>query len=511
MMTLATTPLTTQQKNTLQVAVDKANADGNYSAAYEALKNMLPADRYNTHAWLDVAKATNGNDHGFIDTSLRSITQSSMLAKGLGDYSESKFKQASNELAKSLFDKILAKSEIPDIQQISTMDSKAFSAAFNLPDGAWPGSVIDGFVLGDNWVVADNGSIVPIVVGGLATLGQEQISAAQSLLNKIFKLFKLDVSLGGSQATFTKNDLALLKDLMNGTGANIWESILDTSPALKSLLEKLKDQAESTISPLVLDLNGDGISTVSLTQGIYFDHAADGFAEKTGWINNQDGFLVRDINGNGQIDSGRELFGSETLLSNGSKAVNGFEALAELDSNHDNVFSQDDASFNQLRIWRDSNTNGRVENGELLTLQQANVKSIGLNHSSQYQQDESGNVIGEVGHYTTSQDQVLDIQDIWFSVDNMDSQSQYTANLPADIAQLPDLQAIGHVVSLRQAMATETTGQLKTLVQQFIAESDYSQRGVHLNKRQKSSVGFYAKPTTPRLSLAFRPPIFTLV
>ena len=34
---------------------------------------------------------------------------------------------------------------------------------------------------------------------------------------------------------------------------------------------------------------------------------------------------------------------------------------------------------------------------------------------------------------------------------------------------------------------------------------------VHLNKRQKSSVGFYAKPTTPRLSLAFRPPIFTLV
>jgi hypothetical protein len=34
---------------------------------------------------------------------------------------------------------------------------------------------------------------------------------------------------------------------------------------------------------------------------------------------------------------------------------------------------------------------------------------------------------------------------------------------------------------------------------------------VHLNKRQKSSVGFYAKPTTPRLSIDFRPPIFTLV
>jgi hypothetical protein len=34
---------------------------------------------------------------------------------------------------------------------------------------------------------------------------------------------------------------------------------------------------------------------------------------------------------------------------------------------------------------------------------------------------------------------------------------------------------------------------------------------VHLNKRQKSSVGFYAKPIIPRLTIAFRPPIFTLV
>ena len=34
---------------------------------------------------------------------------------------------------------------------------------------------------------------------------------------------------------------------------------------------------------------------------------------------------------------------------------------------------------------------------------------------------------------------------------------------------------------------------------------------VKLNKRQKSSVGFYAKPIIPRLTSDFRPPIFTLV
>jgi hypothetical protein len=72
-------------------------------------------------------------------------------------------------------------------------------------------------------------------------------------------------------------------------------------------------------SPIMLDLDGDGVETVSLNNGTYFDHAADGFAEQTGWVGKDDGLLVRDLNGNGVIDSGRELFGSETLLADGSK------------------------------------------------------------------------------------------------------------------------------------------------------------------------------------------------
>jgi hypothetical protein len=34
---------------------------------------------------------------------------------------------------------------------------------------------------------------------------------------------------------------------------------------------------------------------------------------------------------------------------------------------------------------------------------------------------------------------------------------------------------------------------------------------VKLNKRQKSSVGFYAKPIIPRLTSDFRPPVYSSV
>jgi len=48
---------------------------------------------------------------------------------------------------------------------------------------------------------------------------------------------------------------------------------------------KEKTEGASEIpSPIILDLDGDGvIGTVGLSAGVFFDHAADGFAERTGW------------------------------------------------------------------------------------------------------------------------------------------------------------------------------------------------------------------------------------
>ena len=83
-------------------------------------------------------------------------------------------------------------------------------------------------------------------------------------------------------------------------------------------------------SPIILDLDGDGVETVYLGNGVHFDHDGNGFAEKTGWAGADDAMLVFDRNGNGLVDDGRELFGNNSVLANGQKAANGFGNIPSL-------------------------------------------------------------------------------------------------------------------------------------------------------------------------------------
>ncbi|MBN2653553.1 MAG: hypothetical protein JXR79_00355 [Nitrospirae bacterium] len=88
------------------------------------------------------------------------------------------------------------------------------------------------------------------------------------------------------------------------------------------------------LSPIVLDLDKDGVETTDLNDGAYFDHDGNGFAEQTGWASSDDGLLVMDRNNDGIINDGKELFGNSTILGDGTKASNGFEALAGCAKNY---------------------------------------------------------------------------------------------------------------------------------------------------------------------------------
>lgn len=145
--------------------------------------------------------------------------------------------------------------------------------------------------------------------------------------------------------------------------------------------------------PLILDLDGDGIFTKTRESGVYFDFDGDGFKEKTAWVDDGDGMLVYDRNGNGVIDNGGELFGDKTILSNGRLAKNGFEALAELDSNGDGIINNEDEVFNQLKVWIDKNSDGISQTDELFTLDELGIESISLGKKVSNKTENGGNIV----------------------------------------------------------------------------------------------------------------------
>ena len=236
------------------------------------------------------------------------------------------------------------------------------------------------------------------------------------------------------------------------------------------------NDGKTTSSPLIVDLDGDGVETTTTENGTHFDHDGNGFAEKSGWVGQDDGLLVRDINGNSEIDNGTELFGNNSVLSSGEKAANGFEALKDLDSNGDGVFNAEDNAWSEVKIWQDANGNGKVDSNELITLEQANISGINLGYTNANIEDSNGNIIGQEGSFIKSDGTTGSIKDIWFDTNLENTIDQTDVEIPDDIKLLPDVAGFGNVHSLQIAMALDDSGELKALVQQFATETNIDVR-----------------------------------
>lgn len=240
-------------------------------------------------------------------------------------------------------------------------------------------------------------------------------------------------------------------------------------------------EAEKTVSPIIIDLDGDGVETVGVNTGhSYFDYDGDGLQERTGWANADDGLLVRDIDKNGQIDNGRELFGNHTLCADGTQASNGFDALASFDANKDGVIDAKDALYKELAIWRDKNSNGFVDSGELFTLSSLGISSIFTSHSDSTKKDNYGNEYRQIGG--AIRDGVyVEAADVWFNTNpqqRIDTLPDLTSVDP-DAFLLPDAKGYGEVHDLRIAMMTDQV--LRELVQTFMNEPEESKRNAMLD------------------------------
>ncbi|WP_214471675.1 type I secretion C-terminal target domain-containing protein, partial [Mesorhizobium sp. dw_380] len=128
-----------------------------------------------------------------------------------------------------------------------------------------------------------------------------------------------------------------------------------------------------SVDPIILDLNHDGFAFSDVSHGVQFDMNGDGSKEQLAWNTSHDGMLAVDLNHDGKIDDGKELF---TPNFGGGNFASGAAALASLDSNHDGVIDHNDTVFDSLLIWKDANANGISDSGELSHLADNGIVSI---------------------------------------------------------------------------------------------------------------------------------------
>lgn len=128
-------------------------------------------------------------------------------------------------------------------------------------------------------------------------------------------------------------------------------------------------------SPIVLDLNGDGVELIDKKKSkATFDWDGDGDRDKTGWVGKDDGMLVFDRNGDGSINAANEL----SFVDDKPGAKSDLDGLSAFDSNNDGIFSADDDAFESFGLWRDRNGDGKSQKNELMTLADAGIASINL-------------------------------------------------------------------------------------------------------------------------------------
>lgn len=301
--------------------------------------------------------------------------------------------------------------------------------------------------------------------GGVFIFNPQTVNAAE--INDAMAQFELAMEVYGGDT--------LIDELMKALGEEDYEKLEEIIKAIQGESDEYDKagKAQPPRDPLVIDLGEEGITLRSISNGVNFDLDNNGFAEKTAWIGKEDGFLAYDRNGNGIIDNGGELFGDQVILSDGSKSISGFDALADMDENRDGVIDSNDPIFANLLVWVDANHNGTSESDELKTLNELNIISISLEHTEvSFTDEETGARIAETSNVGINKDGVIintEISEFWFPINSSDTTQG-------------DIVTAGNVPDINQAVIDDETGELAELCFQFGKADNIADKRYYIKK-----------------------------
>lgn len=136
------------------------------------------------------------------------------------------------------------------------------------------------------------------------------------------------------------------------------------SRSFSERFDSLTSETYILTDPLVINLDSNVTSVSDMK--FLFDLDGDGEEENISFAGEGSGFLALDLNGNGVIDDGSELFGT--------KSGDGFADLAAYDEDGNGWIDENDDVYEKLRVWvKDADGSDK-----LLTLKEANVGAIYL-------------------------------------------------------------------------------------------------------------------------------------
>jgi hypothetical protein len=147
----------------------------------------------------------------------------------------------------------------------------------------------------------------------------------------------------------------------------------------KHEIETLKDRTATlgklpyVVTPIALPL-ADGLTATDLEAPdarVKFDVNGSGLGREWSWITPKAAWLVYDPKGEGNITSGRQLFGNVTFWMFWS---DGYAPLAALDDNRDGTLTGQELA--NLALWHDANGNGVADPGEVKPLSAFGIVAV---------------------------------------------------------------------------------------------------------------------------------------
>jgi hypothetical protein len=181
-------------------------------------------------------------------------------------------------------------------------------------------------------------------------------------------------------------------------------------------------------APVILDLDGNGVDVDPLgVSRAQFDMNGGGTREMTAWASGGDGFLAIDLgadgslNPDGVIDQSKEIIFTQWAPGTTSDMA----ALRQVfDTNHNGMLDAGDAMWSDFRVWQDANGDGVSQPGEVRTLADLGVTSVGLTPSGPAQQLADGSVIQGTSTFTRADGTTGLAGDVALAFDPASSQNQ---------------------------------------------------------------------------------------